>query len=140
MCENGMIVTRLEYDPQERPIDGAVCCVCHEVIQGDVAQFLGGDMVCEDCLNEYLDSKAGDHVDAFVSENRAEYLTDWWYHTLPPADQQEIDRQVRAYWIGLLSERQLKMQKLFPRIERQEAEDFCREREEFREFVRKELS
>lgn len=74
----------------------AYCIFCKEtVLEISVTRFCNGDVVCEGCLKNYLESVAGDFVDEYVYNNRLEYL-DRWFNGLPSEEKERILRNEYA--------------------------------------------
>lgn len=74
MLENGMVVNQERYDPQCKPY---VCDHCGEIARHYTA-FRSGDLICDDCLYEYVRQIGGDYVEDFVEDHMDEYVGQWF--------------------------------------------------------------
>lgn len=79
--------------PQEQPEDLAECCWCHErVDKSDVTQFSNGDLVCGDCLHDYLEEMGSEYYGAYAASQR-DFIDWWWKEYITYGCQQSIIRE-----------------------------------------------
>lgn len=108
------------------------CILCKKTVPGaSTTRFWSGDVVCNACLKDYLESVAGDFVDEYVYANRSEYLNRW-FSSLPVEEKERILRN--EYSKQKVQESILGIDELA-----KDRVDFCREDLKFLEFVKEKL-
>lgn len=118
------MVTEHEWLTPPEPKYPYTCDVCHEgvyevkEIGGDISRH--GTFVCEDCLTEYLDSRAGECADDYIMDHEKEFYLDWWWND-------GIDKADKVYYL----------KRLYDLIEDEKENlkvEFCLEQDDFYEF------
>lgn len=131
--ENGMLIGAERYDMQYQDEEKVQCCCCKEMLLITECVKLGcGDIVCEDCIPEYLVARSDDYVDNYVEEHAYEYYKEWQFDNM--AKKEQLETLKRAYQ----AEEQLysgaRKRALF-----EDRKAFCLEDDGFLDSVQKEL-
>ena len=130
--ENGMIVGAEKYDPQCQDIKMQRCTVCHEMWpQGDLTYYAGtGDYVCPECRVQYLREQGANFVEDYIVAHEMDYYAGWWWTS------QSDDEQLKVIKLAYLKSitDPAKIESLA-----RDWVEFCREAEDFLEFVEDKL-
>lgn len=122
------------YDPASQEIACGICCHCKDKVPvNELTEFASGDRVCNDCMTEYLKSMGADFVEDYIAdskENQWAYLFEWWFKSLDKSEQLEI---LKA---GYLAKRLDPLETNRLAVDRVE---FCKDQEEFLDFVKEKL-
>lgn len=131
--ENGMLVGVEQYDMQCQDEEKVQCCCCEEMLLITECVKLGcGDIVCEDCIPEYLVERSDDYVDDYVENHAYEYYKEYRFDNMTRKEQLEtLKREYQAE--ERLSSR-AKKQELF-----EDRKAFCLDDEGFLDSVQKGL-
>lgn len=89
--ENGMLVGSERYDMQYQEEEKVQCCYCEEMVfMPECVEFGDGDIVCEDCVVDYLVDRSDDYVDDYIEDNAYEYYKEWRFDNMGKKEQLEI--------------------------------------------------
>jgi len=130
MLENGMVLNHEKYDPQEQP-DGRThkCCMCGDYFYGcEVKRYNNRDEVCPNCTHEYHLKVGSDYFIDYIKDNLHDAALTWWQQC---KTQEERDKFIEFLFEFLLQNRTPQMNEFII--------DFCRESEDFDEWVSKKL-
>ena len=91
MVENGMVVDREQYDPQEQPdMRPCRCALCGERFWPDEVTKVGLDYLYDYCM-----ANGSEYDDDFISCRENDFYLSYWFYNLPEEDQVHIIK--RAY-------------------------------------------
>lgn len=54
--------------------DPAKCCMCHDTTERDNTLTIDGNIVCNDCLEDYCERHVSDYAEDFALENMTEFM------------------------------------------------------------------
>lgn len=76
-ADNPRRCPELPLVPPECPGDLVKCCWCHDCVdKGDMTQFDNGDLVCGDCLRDYLEEVGSEYAEEFAASQKD--FIEWW--------------------------------------------------------------
>lgn len=110
---------------EERP-----CSICHEGLPDEeLTSFDNGDLVCRDCLADYLEDRGRELVDRYVEENMREYLKNWWWKNDLSSTEKLHIMEESYLWYKLLSPERLANDRA----------EFCASREDWHLYIKEQL-
>lgn len=131
--ENGMIVGAERYDIQYQDEEKVQCCCCEEmVLMSECVEFGDGDIVCEDCVADYLVDRSDDYVDDYIEDHSYEYYKEWRFDNM--AKKEQLETLEMAYQVEERLYSGARKRALF-----EDRKAFCLEDDGFLDSVQKEL-
>lgn len=121
------------YDPASKEIICGICCHCKDKVPvNELTEFASGDRVCRDCMMEYLKSMGDDFVEDYIAdskENQWAYLFEWWFKELDKSEQLDILKAGYLKRLDVLEADRLAADRA----------EFCKEQEDYTDFVKEKL-
>lgn len=78
-----------QYDNQTGPSPfgkTVKCFCCHGDVPASDAVEIGGELICNDCVEDYCNGYIDDYGADFIAAHEDEFYINWWFDNLPKSD------------------------------------------------------